>query len=58
MTKAIRAIGSAWYTAWVDAGQPNLSTFVENAPTEEEIAEKKELQKKYKEGKIIGREHE
>jgi hypothetical protein len=25
MRKAILAIGSAWYTAWVDAGQPDLS---------------------------------
>lgn len=25
MTKAIHAIGSIWYTAWVNAGQPDLS---------------------------------
>ena len=25
MRKAIFALGSAWYTAWVDAGQPDLN---------------------------------
>jgi hypothetical protein len=25
MKKTIQAIGSSWYTAWVDAGQPNLN---------------------------------
>ena len=36
MRKAILAIGSAWFTAWVDAGKPNLGvdlTAMENAPT-------------------------
>ena len=26
MKKAIHSIGSIWYTAWIDAGQPDLST--------------------------------
>ena len=30
MRQAIHAVGSSWYTAWVDAGQPNLRTW-ENA---------------------------
>ena len=25
MKKTIQAISSSWYTAWVDAGQPNLN---------------------------------
>jgi hypothetical protein len=25
MKKTIQAIGSSWFTAWVDAGQPNLN---------------------------------
>lgn len=27
--QAIRMIGSFWYTAWVDAGQPDLSILVD-----------------------------
>jgi hypothetical protein len=27
MRDAILAVGSAWYTAWVDAGQPDLEIF-------------------------------
>jgi hypothetical protein len=27
MRRAILAIGSAWYTAWIDAGQPSVSDF-------------------------------
>jgi hypothetical protein len=39
MQKAILAIGSAWYTAWVDAGQPDLSDFKSD---DEDIDFKKE----------------
>ena len=28
MKKAIHSVGSFWYTAWVNAGQPNLNTFI------------------------------
>jgi hypothetical protein len=35
MRKAVVSVGSYWYTAWVDAGQPDLSKFVlENAPVD------------------------
>jgi len=36
MRKAIEAIGSFWYTAWVDAGQPELLKTIikENIATE------------------------
>ncbi|HRX28218.1 MAG TPA: zinc dependent phospholipase C family protein [Saprospiraceae bacterium] len=27
MTEAVHALGSLWYTAWVEAGQPNLDDF-------------------------------
>lgn len=32
MKKSIHAIGSIWFTAWVDAGQPDLANtqFLEN----------------------------
>ena len=35
MRASIRAIGSAWYTAWVDAGSPNLGKWKDEAFVEE-----------------------
>jgi hypothetical protein len=41
MTKAIKSIGSVWYTCWVNGGQPNLKDLVKNykdfKPIEEDI---------------------
>jgi hypothetical protein len=37
MTKAIHAIGSVWYTTWIDAGQPDLSNLKEINRKQEEI---------------------
>ena len=39
--KAIRSLASIWYTAWIDAGQPDLSSFntviISEEPEEEKI---------------------
>ncbi len=56
-TKAIHALGSVWYTAWVDAGQPNLKKLMVKQE-EKETEEDKEVEKAYKKGKIFGRKHE
>lgn len=59
MRDAIRGIGSAWFTAWVDAGQPDLSTLstdpnlIQN--NEERLME--ELNEAYRGGAIKGRTH-
>ncbi len=53
---SIQAVGSVWYTAWVDAGQPDLEAWKDNnfgQPDEEEVV----LENKYKAGKIFGRKH-
>jgi hypothetical protein len=55
MRAAIHAVASAWYTAWVDAGQPDLSNMDAPPPTEQELKEEAELKKKYEQGEIIGR---
>jgi hypothetical protein len=55
MRAAIQAVGSAWYTAWVDAGQPDLSKMDLPPVTEEELKEEAELQKAFQQGKILGR---
>lgn len=58
MRAAIHATGSAWYTAWVDAGQPDLSKMDVPLLTPEELEEETELKKKFGQGKILGRPEE
>lgn len=58
MRDAIIMVGCFWYTAWVDAGQPDLAKLGTFELTEEEIKAQEELDKKFREGKIKGREHQ
>ncbi|MGE0561550.1 MAG: zinc dependent phospholipase C family protein [Flavobacteriales bacterium] len=58
LTKSIITVGSYWYTAWVNAGQPNLNELMEKKPTQELIKEDEELNKLFETNKIKGREHE
>jgi hypothetical protein len=58
MRAAIRAVGSAWYTAWVDAGSPDLSQMGPPVESEEERKEREALSKQFGDGKIIGRPEE
>ncbi len=51
--KAIHSVGSAWYTAWVDAGRPDLNLLNSDSV----LAEKDTLQQYYEQGKILGRSH-
>lgn len=39
MRDAIIAVGSVWYTAWVDAGQPNLNELTSTPPSPELLKE-------------------
>lgn len=57
MRAAILSIGSFWFSAWVDAGQPVLKNLVKLEPTPEEIKAAELMQKKFNEGKIIGRDN-
>ena len=52
---SIDLIGSLWFTAWVDAGQPNLSNLEKEPKQEEEEKEKNFLQTLFEKGKMIGR---
>lgn len=57
MRLAIRTIASYWYTAWVDAGQPDLSTFPKALSVEEE--QRLEMEKKeYEAGPHTPREED
>lgn len=45
MKSAVHMTGSFWYTAWVDAGQPDLSFLIDYQPDESEIlARQQELE--------------
>ena len=58
MRRSVKAVGDIWYTAWVDAGQPDLKSLINYAPTSQEIADRKEELKKWKEMMFKPRVHE
>ena len=55
---SIKMTGDLWYTAWVDAGQPDLKRLIDYRPTEEELTRNVEELKKWKERNLKPREHE
>ena len=55
MRAAILAVGGFWYTAWVDAGQPDINKLDLSPMTEEEKKRREALEKMYREGAIKGR---
>lgn len=57
MRDAIKALGSTWYTAWIDAGQPDLKKISDVKWSEKEIEEMKKLNNAEKNGKLMGRDH-
>lgn len=57
MRQSIFAIASFWYTAWVNAGQPDLKGLTKQAFSEKDLKEFEELNNFWKSGgKMIGRE--
>lgn len=56
MCAAIKAVGNVWYTAWVDAGQPNLAELDKKPMTKEDQKEQEKLDEAAKEGTMIGRQ--
>ncbi len=57
MTDAVHCIGSTWFSAWVDAGQPTLRRLDEYEITEEERKQLEEEEKMFRAGEIKGRNH-
>lgn len=58
MRSSIASVGSFWYSAWVDAGQPVLGAFHRSgkAVNKEERRQAEKQEKLFKQGKIIGRD--
>lgn len=57
MRAAVLAVGSYWYSAWIDAGQPVLENMVTVKPAPEDQYTDSVISKRYRTGKIIGREN-
>lgn len=58
MRAAIHLVASAWYTAWVDAGQPDLSNLEDAPVSEAELQEQRRMKMLLSSGKILGRHEE
>jgi hypothetical protein len=56
MRASVLSIGSYWYSAWIDAGQPELSNFKKTKTAKKESQQQLVEELKFKQGKIIGRE--
>jgi hypothetical protein len=57
MRSAILAIGSYWYSAWVDAGQPDLNKLIEPSISKREREKIKREAALYRAGKIVALTH-
>jgi hypothetical protein len=58
MKQSIFATASFWYTAWINAGQPDLKKLNNREFTNEELKEFETLNNSWKNAPIKGREHE
>ena len=56
MRQSIYAVACFWYTAWANAGQPNLSNLINKNFSEAELKEIDSLNLQWKNGNIKGRE--
>lgn len=58
MRQSIYAIASFWYTAWINAGQPDLKSLTNKELSAEDLKEFEELNNAWKRAPIKGRDHE
>lgn len=54
MQDAVLSIGSVWYSAWIDAGSPDLGNLPDNILAE---TEQDSLDIKFNKGRLFGRDH-
>jgi hypothetical protein len=53
MRAAILSVGSYWYSAWVDAGQPDLNKLIDKPLAGEELKKVQQEEVLYKVGKVV-----
>lgn len=56
MRQSVYATASFWYTAWVNAGQPNLKQLNNKTFSAEEMKEFEALDEQWKKGKVYGKD--
>jgi hypothetical protein len=56
MRAAIHATGSYWYSAWIDAGQPELRNLIQKKMSSSDRKKAEEDKRLYDKGQLIGRE--
>lgn len=56
MRASILSVGSYWFSAWVDAGQPDLKGMIKRELSEEEKLKESLEEYHFQNGKILGRE--
>ena len=55
LRQSVFAVASFWYTAWVNAGQPDLKNLSRKELTEEEMDEFSNMEIKWRNEKVKGR---
>ena len=58
MRSSIYAVASFWYTAWVDAGQPDLTKLSNKNFSEEDLKEFESLNHAWRSNEMNGRKEE
>ena len=58
MRTAIYSVASFWYTAWVNAGEPDLAKLSNKEFSADDLKEFENLSNNWKNNKIMGREHD
>lgn len=58
MRQSIFSVASFWFTAWVNAGQPNLNDLVNQTFTAKDLEDFERLNESWRAGKVVSREHE
>jgi hypothetical protein len=56
MRASIKMTADFWYTAWVDAGQPDLKKLIDHKPNEDELRREREALEQWKVNKLQVRE--
>jgi hypothetical protein len=58
MRASVKMTGDLWFTAWVDAGQPDIRMLIDHKPTAEELREKREALETLKQQRFQMRGHD
>jgi hypothetical protein len=58
MRASVKMIGNVWFTAWVDAGQPDLNSILDYKPSEDELKTRRLEFKEWKQKLFQSRQHE